>query len=194
MGIHFLPIHSCQCASLDAELDRHLFLRPICGKVVGIKNVSAVLPDLRCGGCPVFHPVFAGVLRDDSEQGVLFVSPAGGTELKGGWYNTPIKTGSVHVVSGSGSQIVLESNQGETFYFDVLGQTYIASLGEIVPTRLCSSAEGVVPAFVYLIIFQSVKSISEVPELYNSTKRPLVSLSGSASSLINTFVEKGIKT
>jgi hypothetical protein len=81
--------------------------------------------------------VLAGADMLDGTQGMVFVveSLPDGTDLSdGGYYLTPIKAGPVRVVDAQGERLILNAEDGTTFYFDVRGQTFVSSLSEVVPT------------------------------------------------------------
>lgn len=72
--------------------------------------------------------VHAGALRDDLEQGIVYVPPAST------FYPTPIRAGSVRIVAEENYRLTLLSENGTTFYFDIPGQRFMDSLTEVVPT------------------------------------------------------------
>lgn len=81
--------------------------------------------------------VFAGSNYDDPAQGMVYVTifTADGRDLPdGGYYPTATRSGAVRIVGAQGLRLILLSTEGETFYFDVPGQQFTASLTESVPT------------------------------------------------------------
>ena len=76
--------------------------------------------------------VLAGAGRKDPEQGILIVETE--NPLRFIIINTPQKSGSVKIIDFKGFQLVLQSENKDIFYFDVPGQQFIKTLGEIVPT------------------------------------------------------------
>lgn len=72
--------------------------------------------------------VFAGSLRDDPTQGIIIF----------GWdeevYETPIKSGSVHIVAEDNYRLTLMSANNTIFYFDIPGRRFVDSLTQVVPT------------------------------------------------------------
>jgi pre-peptidase len=81
--------------------------------------------------------VFAGSDYYDPAQGMVYVIlfAADGAQLSNGdYYPTATRSGAVHIVGAQGQRLILLSEGGETFYFDVPGQQFTASLTESVPT------------------------------------------------------------
>lgn len=79
--------------------------------------------------------VYAGYDTEDPDQGVVIVSRFGPNGLiDESWNDTPTKSGSVWIVDAVGERLILSSEGGETFYFDVPGDQFTDSLDEIVPT------------------------------------------------------------
>jgi hypothetical protein len=76
--------------------------------------------------------VFAGVGRDDMDQGILIVETE--TPHKFTVYKTPNKSGSLKIVDFKGFQLTLQAKNSDIFFFDVPGQLFIPSLGVTVPT------------------------------------------------------------
>jgi hypothetical protein len=80
--------------------------------------------------------VFPGVDIDDEEQGVITLNRP---FLNADWYDqrwidTPIKSGGVWIVDAVGDRLILESEGGTTFYFDVPSARFVSSLSEVVPS------------------------------------------------------------
>lgn len=77
--------------------------------------------------------VYAGLLRGTESQGyVILVRNGDGADAKE--YSTPLKAGSVQIVGAQGERLILLSDQGMTFYFDVAGERFVNSLTEVVPS------------------------------------------------------------
>jgi hypothetical protein len=74
--------------------------------------------------------VWAGALREDPRQGLVVVIVEGPVFT----YLTPRKAGSLHVVAEHSLRLTLLSANGSTFYFDVPGRRFVASLSQAVPT------------------------------------------------------------
>jgi hypothetical protein len=80
--------------------------------------------------------VFAGAHASDLDQGkvmVVWIFPYR-TFIEG--YLTPARHGSVHITEEENNRLTLLSTDGTTFYFDIPGLTFTASLVEVVPTIL----------------------------------------------------------
>jgi hypothetical protein len=80
--------------------------------------------------------VYAGALRDrpgeafPASQGAVFVvvQTLDGAALPGGGtYLAPGKTGPLHIVGANGGRLVLESDGGARYYFDVSTRAFVAS-------------------------------------------------------------------
>jgi hypothetical protein len=79
--------------------------------------------------------VYAGYDTEDPDQGVVIVSRFGPNALiDESWNDTPTKSGSVRIVDAVGERLILNSDGGETFYFDVPGDRFVNSLSDVVPT------------------------------------------------------------
>lgn len=105
------------------------------GRILGITVVNRWYEE---ASGRIFN-VLAGARMLDETQGMVFVVESlpepDDTELSdGGSYYTPIKVGPVRVVDAQGERLILQAEDGTTFYFDVRGQTFVSSLTEIVPT------------------------------------------------------------
>ncbi|MBI4630624.1 MAG: hypothetical protein HY740_02705 [Chloroflexi bacterium] len=50
------------------------------------------------------------------------------------WYETPIKAGDLSIVGAQGEILILRSNNGTTFYFDVAGEKFLLSLSDTAAT------------------------------------------------------------
>lgn len=82
------------------------------------------------------HParVAAGALVSDPQQGIVLVSWDLPGAPNAGVYETPIKAGAVRITAEDGFRIILQADDGTTFYFDVPGQKFVSSLTEIAST------------------------------------------------------------
>jgi len=81
--------------------------------------------------------IFAGADLSDPSQGLLYVGERllDFRELPdGGYYTPPTKEGALRIVDAQGERLILQSENGTTFYFDVRGQTFVSSISEVVPT------------------------------------------------------------
>jgi hypothetical protein len=76
--------------------------------------------------------VYAGWLPKEPEQGIVIVY-SDSTHAKTR-HLTPQKNGSVRIVDVSGSKLILQSQDGETFYFDFLALQFVSSLDIVLPT------------------------------------------------------------
>jgi hypothetical protein len=75
--------------------------------------------------------VYAGVDGQDPTDGVLII--VGLNHTAANFIDMP-GSGSLKIIDFKGNQLVLQSKNKGVFYFDVAGQSFIQSLGEIVPT------------------------------------------------------------
>jgi hypothetical protein len=82
-----------------------------------------------------YYIVWAGVDADDENQGVIIVDRQ---LLKAdwgeSWIDTPIKSGPVRIVDAVGDRLILNSEDGTTFYYDLPSASFVSSLSEIVPS------------------------------------------------------------
>jgi len=82
-----------------------------------------------------YYIVWAGVDADDENQGVIIVDRQ---LLKAdwgeSWIDTPIKSGPVWIVDAVGDRLILNSEGGTTFYYDLPSASFVSSLSEIVPS------------------------------------------------------------
>lgn len=76
--------------------------------------------------------VFAGSLYQDKEQGVVIVLRA----ARGERYLTPIKAGAVRIISVDNLRFILESTNGEVFYFDFPSRRFVDSLTATPPSTV----------------------------------------------------------
>jgi hypothetical protein len=74
--------------------------------------------------------MYAGSLYTDPTHGLVLVITQGPLVT----YLTPIKAGALRIVDVQNLHLVLLSDGGTTFYFDVLGQSFVDSLTEVAPT------------------------------------------------------------
>ncbi len=82
-----------------------------------------------------FIIVYSGHDAFDPSQGVVIVVRSGTIfDPVGARIETPIKAGGLQMVDAVGERLILQSTQGQTFYFDVPGGRFAASLTEVVPT------------------------------------------------------------
>ncbi len=80
--------------------------------------------------------VYAGSDWNDDAQGIIFVAQvtlSGDILPDGGYYITPDKTGALRIISAEGERLTLLSQNGDTYYFDVPGQTFVSSPSQSVP-------------------------------------------------------------
>jgi hypothetical protein len=77
-----------------------------------------------------------GAPADDPEQGVLFIwrTYAGREHSRSAMYLTLEKAGSIRIVDVEANRLILNTEDGHVFYFDVPGERFVASLEEEVPT------------------------------------------------------------
>ena len=83
------------------------------------------------------YNVFAGSDYYDPVQGMVYIvisTPEGTLLTYGDWFPTATRSGAVRIVGAEGLRLILLSTEDETFYFDVLGQQFTASLTDPVPT------------------------------------------------------------
>jgi hypothetical protein len=88
--------------------------------------------------------VFSGAEREEGPpqprstmQGivVVWVSTLSGQGLhEGGYFSTPVEKGPVRIVGAQGQRLILQADDGTTFYFDVASYRFVSSLTEVVPT------------------------------------------------------------
>lgn len=68
--------------------------------------------------------VFAGALKQDPSQGVLYVWPGPASSSPGGFYVTPSKSGSIHITNADGHRLTVLAEDGTTFIFDTNSRTF----------------------------------------------------------------------
>lgn len=80
--------------------------------------------------------VFAGSLVDDPTQGVLYVLKISDDRTRSEWsrYLTPSKNGSLRIVREENSRLLLSSDLGSPYYFDIPGMQFASSMTEVIPT------------------------------------------------------------
>lgn len=78
--------------------------------------------------------VFAGARQDDPQQGVIFTQWEMPNAPIGHFINTPIRAGSVRIISEQNYRLTLQAADGTLFYFDVPAQTFVSSATEVAPT------------------------------------------------------------
>ncbi len=122
--------------------DIYDFGRQDTGKLMGINIVNEWLGEVSGRT----FDVYAGSDYGDTTnaQGMVYVivydeydSPQGPFLVKlpdGGHYPTPKQDGPVRIVGAQGARLTLLAADGQTFYFDVPGQQFTASLTDVVPT------------------------------------------------------------
>lgn len=77
--------------------------------------------------------VFAGALAQEPNQGIVIVvseTPA----MSGGHYVTPAKSGAVRIIDEKNQRLVLEAENGDIFYFDILSLSFVTSMDIVVPS------------------------------------------------------------
>jgi hypothetical protein len=70
--------------------------------------------------------VVAGASRGDPDQGLVAVFMSELRTGRDGWYPTPAKAGSVHIVSAVGERLTLASRNGTMFVFDVAARQFVS--------------------------------------------------------------------
>jgi hypothetical protein len=80
--------------------------------------------------------IWAGAPTNDLEQGILFIwrTYAKREHSRGARYLTPEKAGSIRIVDVQANRLILSTEDGDVFYFDVPGERFVSSLEEEVPT------------------------------------------------------------
>jgi hypothetical protein len=74
--------------------------------------------------------IYAGSMYTDPAQGLVLVMADGPVQT----YLTPIKAGALRIMDVQNLHLGLLSDNGTTFYFDILGQSFVDSLTEVAPT------------------------------------------------------------
>ncbi len=80
-----------------------------------------------------YYLVYAGYLTQDSQQGAILVLHQSTHDFK--QYNTPDSSGGVRVIEEKGTVIILQSDKGTLFYFDVAKEQFVDSNGTPIPTN-----------------------------------------------------------
>lgn len=75
---------------------------------------------------------YAGWLPADPAQGIVIIYSD--ATHKTARYPTPDKRGAVRIVEVKGSRLILTSEDGDVFYFDILALCYARDLDEVLPT------------------------------------------------------------
>lgn len=83
-----------------------------------------------------FITIWSGHLRDTPSQGIVFVAilPHYNPLQKDYVFQSPVAAGDLRIAGAVGERLILSSEQGRTFYFDVAAQSFIDNLAEQVPT------------------------------------------------------------
>jgi hypothetical protein len=78
--------------------------------------------------------VYVGTLIADRSQGVVYVIRSDNGIPWDKWYETPSKAGGLNIMGAQGDTLILRSNNGTTFYFDVASEKFLSSLSDTAPT------------------------------------------------------------
>lgn len=79
--------------------------------------------------------VYAGVDADNQEQGLLYVVREGTIwQGYGEKFVFPTRSGKPTIIDAIGSRLIIKTEDGDTFYFDVPAGQFAATLTEILPT------------------------------------------------------------
>ena len=79
--------------------------------------------------------VYAGVDANDQEQGLLYVVREGTIwDYFGDRIKLPARSGRPDIINAVGKRLIIETEDRDTFYFDVPAGQFAASLTEILPT------------------------------------------------------------
>lgn len=76
--------------------------------------------------------VYAGYDGVEQDQGTIYVSRPGAYRLER--FDTPTRAGAVTIIDAIGEVLILESENGSTFYFNIPGLRYVQTPEEVVPT------------------------------------------------------------
>lgn len=76
--------------------------------------------------------IYAGANDIDTEQGAVIVAIPEDFDVS--MYLTPSRNGIVRVVDVKNGTLVLQTEKGMIFYFNILGRKFTSSLNEVVPT------------------------------------------------------------
>lgn len=92
--------------------------------------------------------VYAGALNNDSTQGMVYVVRSDSIDFPAGSeYLTSTKRGALRITGARSERLILLSNDGTEFYFDVPGRTFVNSLAQVVPTAVPLPTRTLVPTF-----------------------------------------------
>ena len=79
--------------------------------------------------------VYPGVDASNEAQGVVIVVRPGTIWSPfGAWVETPRESGSIRIADAVGQRLVIRSESGQTFYFDVPAGRFVRAMNEHVPT------------------------------------------------------------
>ena len=80
--------------------------------------------------------IWAGALTKTPDQGILLIwrTYANRDHSRDARYLTPEKAGSIRIAEVQANRLILNTEDGHVFYFDVPGERFVASLEEEVPT------------------------------------------------------------
>ena len=78
--------------------------------------------------------ILAGAHAADKQWGVVQVAREYPNAGYARFYDTPIRAGSVRIISEVNYRLTLESSDGTTFYFDIPSETYVTDLAQVVPS------------------------------------------------------------
>jgi hypothetical protein len=108
------------------------------GSVYGGANGSFIINNLWRGlndGENIF--IYAGCLTENPDQGIIFIR----TDKNGhvnitGEVRTDKQSGCLTIVEdvGNGKKLILQAKNGDTYYFDIPGRTFVQSLYVVAPT------------------------------------------------------------
>jgi len=126
------PADPCQLRPPETQPDAPVETGIIPGKPVLMPGTSLEVQNLWIG---MVHEQWVGVYAtldiDTSGQAVIVVRYDNSDG--GGEYPAPENTGPLLIVAEDNQRLTLESADGQQFFFDVPGETFVASLDEVVP-------------------------------------------------------------
>lgn len=97
------------------------------------ESVVTVLNSWRKTTDDRYYLVYAGFLTQDTKQGaILVLHPSTHNFMQ---YNTPDNRGGVKVVEEKGTIIILQSDEGIPFYFDIAREQFVDLNGTPIPTN-----------------------------------------------------------
>ena len=82
----------------------------------------------------VWAYILAGAYASNEQRGVVQVAREYPNAGYARFYDTPVRAGSVRIISEVNYRLTLESSDGTTFYFDIPSETYVTDLAQGVPT------------------------------------------------------------